>query len=113
MPVGLSCTAPESGFWSLFFGISGAQLSSTRAGFSCAHAAGDRQGDQQAAKRGAGIPWTWNFITRTLLGISDLGKDFLPVFHQVNAAAEILQNSIFRSRGVNRERIKNNKKMDN
>lgn len=77
MSVGLSCamdlsTDPESGFWSLFFDNSGAQLSSKRTGLSSDHAAGDRQGDHQAAKRDADILWTRNFNSRMLLGISDL-----------------------------------------
>lgn len=91
----------------LFFDNSGAQLSSKRTGVSSDHAAGDRQGEHQAAP-GQGISQP-----QCHLGFQiwyNLGKHFLLVFYQVKAAAEILQNSVFRSRGVNRRRIENNKK---
>lgn len=98
MPVGLFCAmdlsiAPESGFWSLLFDNSGAQLSSKRTGFSCALAAGDRQGDHQAVKRDAGISWTMNFLTRIFLGISDLeetGEGFSPSVPSSQSSSRII-----------------------
>lgn len=108
---------PESGLWSLFFDKSRSQLSRSKRTHLCSpapsgHAAVGGQGDHQAAKRDAGTFWARNLKTRMLLMFSDLqlGKHFLLVFHQFKAAAEVLQNVIFRSRGVNRQRIKKKKK---
>lgn len=121
MTVGLSCAMdlsidPESGFWSLFFDNSGAQLSSKRM---VSHLIMLLVTGRVITKQPKGM------LASSEQGISKLGcylgfqiwktlgKHFLLVFHQVKAAAEILQNPIFRSRGVNRQRIKNNRKKDN
>lgn len=83
MPVELSCAmdlsiAPESGFWSMFLVTQEPSLAPK--GLASHHAAGDRQGDHQAAKRDAGILWTRNFITRMLTWDFRVGRNWGSIF---------------------------------